>query len=142
MEKSEEKLISLQEASQVSPYSADYLSLIVRKGKLEGFKKSGKWFTTKKAVEDYTQRVAESNYQRQGKMNVRIPALENQKALVNLKWALALAGVFVLALTVWGIEQGKADSEEFKIEKDSQNNLIIYADNPDEIRAVKVVPKD
>ena len=88
------------------------------------------------------QRVAESNYQRQGEMNVRIPALENQKALVNLKWALALAGVFILALAVWGIERGKADSGEFKIEKDSQNNLIIYADNPEEIRAVKVVPKD
>lgn len=138
----QEKLISLQEASKMSPYSADYLSLIVRKGKLEGQKKNGKWFTTKKAVEEYTQRVAEASYQRQGKLNVRIPALENQKALVNLKWALALAGVFILAVVVWGIEKGKAGSETFKVEKDDQNNLIIYADNPDEIRAVKVVPKD
>lgn len=134
--------ISLHEASQISPYSADYLSLIARKGKLEGFKKNGKWFTTQEALKDYMQRVAEASYQRQEEMNVRIPALENQRALTNLKWALALAGIFILALFVWGIERGRNKVGEFLVEKDEQNNLIIHADNPEEIRAVKIVPKD
>lgn len=142
MIKNGKKPISLQEASRVSPYSRDYLSLIIRKGKLGGFKKDGKWFTTRGALESYTQKVAEANYQRQGELNVRIPALENQRALVNLKWALALAGIFILALFVWGVERGRNKPEEFLVEKDEQNNLIIRADNPDEIRGVKIVPKD
>jgi hypothetical protein len=137
------KPISLQEASRVSPYSADYLSLILRKGKLEGFKKDGKWFTTEEALEDYTQRVAEANFQRQEELNVRIPAVENRRALANLKWALALAMIFVFALlAVWQMERGKNTTGGFLVEKDEQNNLIIRVENPDEIKSVRIVPKE
>lgn len=141
MADSKEKLISLREASKNSPYSSEYLSLIVRKGKLEGFKKDGKWFTTKKALNDYLSKVAEASYERQEALNVKIPAVENQKALNNLKWALALAGVFMVALFLWGFERGKGASDEFQVEKDAQNNIVIYAENPNEIKSVKVVPK-
>jgi hypothetical protein len=140
MTENQENLISLQEASQLSPYSVDYLRLIIRKKKLEGVKKDGKWFTTKKAVENYVTGVAEAGYLRREELNVSIPAEENKKTLTNLKWALALAIIVIVSLFVWGVG-AKKSGQEYLVEKDANNNLIIHADNPDEIGSVTVVPK-
>jgi hypothetical protein len=135
----QEKLISLSEAGRICPYGADYLGLLIRKGRLEGFKKDGKWFTSKVALERYTQKVAEASYERQETLNIKIPAVENKKALINLKWALALAVVAILGLVTWTFRE--KTNEEYKIEKDANNNLIIHVDNPDSIGSVTVVPK-
>jgi len=124
----------------MTPYSADYLSLLVRKKRLEGIKKDGKWFTTKSSVESYMKKVAEASYQRQETLNVKIPAAENRKALTNLKWALALAVMMIVSLFVWGWGIKKA-GPEFEIERDSRNNLIIHVDDPESIGSVTVVPK-
>ena len=47
------QLIPLSEASKTTPYSAEYLSLLARKGRLKCVKKGKTWFTTNKDVSDY-----------------------------------------------------------------------------------------
>lgn len=136
----EKKLISLQEAGKDSPYSADYLSLLVRKGKLEGFKKGGKWFTTKLAVEKYTDRVAEASYRRQESLKGNVPAFEQKKAILNLKWAFLLVVIIVLVIASWNY-RGVNSETDIKVERDTNNNLIIHADNPEDVGSVTVVPK-
>lgn len=49
--------ISLTEASKLTPYSQEYLSLLARKGKLETVKFGRNWKTTRKAVEEYLSKV-------------------------------------------------------------------------------------
>lgn len=140
MDKSENKLISLEEASKMTPYSANYLGLLVRKNRLEGVKKEGKWYITKEVLEGYLKKVAESSYQRQETLNIKIPALENREALINLKWALILAVAGITIFMIWGLGT-KKENQEFIVEKDARNNLIIHADDPTTIGSVTVVPK-
>lgn len=45
--------ISLKEASEISGYHPDYLSYLIRKGKLEGKRIGRDWFTTQSALENY-----------------------------------------------------------------------------------------
>ncbi len=45
--------ISLTKAAEGTPYSQEYLSLLVRKGKLHARKLGRNWYTTKAAVDDY-----------------------------------------------------------------------------------------
>lgn len=52
------KLISISEAARNTPYSAEYLSLLARKGKLKAVKISRDWLTTKDAVLEYVQKQA------------------------------------------------------------------------------------
>lgn len=141
MSQENENLISLKEASKNSPYSSDYLGLLVRKGKIEGEKKDGKWMTTRKAVENYLNKVAEASYERQGTLNVKVPAAENKKTLTNLKWSLILASIVIVILVMWGIDTRNNKNNQYEIEKDSNNNLIIHVDDPSSIRSVTVVPK-
>jgi hypothetical protein len=44
------ELISIFEASKFTPYSAEYLSLLARKGRLKAIKISRDWLTTRQAV--------------------------------------------------------------------------------------------
>lgn len=47
------KLISISEAAQNTPYTAEYLTLLARKGKLKAVKISRDWLTTREAVLEY-----------------------------------------------------------------------------------------
>jgi Fic family protein len=49
----QEKFVSLTEISKTTPFSAKYLNLLVRQGKLEAHKEGRDWLTTKEAVERY-----------------------------------------------------------------------------------------
>ena len=51
--KKREKYFTLSEISKKTPYSAKYLNLLVRQGKLEAHKKGRNWLTSKEAVERY-----------------------------------------------------------------------------------------
>ncbi len=51
--KPKEKLIALPEAAKGTPYSAEYLSLLARRGLLEAVKVGRAWTTTKSAVKRY-----------------------------------------------------------------------------------------
>lgn len=48
-----EKYLPFSELAKQSPYSAKYLNLLVRHGKLEAHKEGRKWLTTKEAIERY-----------------------------------------------------------------------------------------
>ena len=50
---SQEKFISLAEASKGSPYSQEYLSLLARRGKLDAKKIGRNWYTTKESLNKY-----------------------------------------------------------------------------------------
>ena len=47
------EILTLAEASKLTPYTQEYLSLIARKGSLGAFKLRRNWVVTKKALDDY-----------------------------------------------------------------------------------------
>jgi len=49
----QEKFVTLTEISKTAPFSAKYLNLLVRNGKLEAYKEGRDWLTSKEAVERY-----------------------------------------------------------------------------------------
>jgi hypothetical protein len=49
----EPEILSLKEASEISPYSADYLGLLARRGRIGAFKKGNKWMITKPELLKY-----------------------------------------------------------------------------------------
>jgi hypothetical protein len=138
-------LISLREASKMTPYSSEYLGLLVRKGKLEGQKIEGKWMTTTQAVDSYLKKTAESSYQHQQDLNVKIPAEQIRKAVVNFRWALALLlGIILTGLTTWKIMDDKRNANirvKYRITEDNDGNITIYADKPEEVKSVNVMQK-
>ena len=68
------QLISLAEAAKYSPYSAEYLSLLARKGKLEAIKMSRDWFTTKEIILEYVKKQG----QRQRRLFEKFQATEQK----------------------------------------------------------------
>jgi len=55
--KREEEWIPLAEATEGTPYSQEYLSLLSRKGQLEAIKRGRVWYTTRRAVQEYRHSV-------------------------------------------------------------------------------------
>ena len=51
--KKRERYLLLSEVSKQTPYSARYLNLLIRQGKLEAHKEGRNWLTTKESVERY-----------------------------------------------------------------------------------------
>lgn len=51
--KSREKYLPLSELAQETPYSAKYLNLLIRKGRLEGHKIGRNWLSSKEAIKRY-----------------------------------------------------------------------------------------
>ena len=51
-----ENIISVSQAAKLTPYSAGYLSLMARKGKLQAFKLNRDWVTTPQAVLEYVEK--------------------------------------------------------------------------------------
>jgi len=53
----EPELLSLAEASELVPYSQEYLSLLARKGALGAFKKGRNWYISRENLDKYVQSV-------------------------------------------------------------------------------------
>lgn len=51
--KKTEEYLSLSKISKQTPYSAKYLNLLIRQGKLEAYKERRDWVTTEEAVDEY-----------------------------------------------------------------------------------------
>ncbi len=49
----QEKFLLLSEISKITPFSAKYLNLLIRQGKLEAYKEGRDWLTSKEAIERY-----------------------------------------------------------------------------------------
>ncbi|MBU0618822.1 Fic family protein [Patescibacteria group bacterium] len=64
IDKKREKFLPLSEISKKTPYSAEYLNLLARIGKLEAHKETRNWLTTIEAVKRYIK-----NRKRQKKLN-------------------------------------------------------------------------
>ena len=60
-------LLSISEASRFTPYSAEYLSLRARGGKLKAVKIGRNWLTTKNAVLEYLQ-IQQEKHERQSRI--------------------------------------------------------------------------
>lgn len=54
--KPEFDLLSLREAAELSPYSADYLNLLARKGKIKAIKIGRDWLITKADLFKYLEK--------------------------------------------------------------------------------------
>jgi hypothetical protein len=135
-----EQLLSLGEASKLTPYSQEYLGLLIRKDRIKGEKIGGKWFVRQGEIERYLSQVANASYERQESLNVKIPAQESKLAMLNLKWAILLVVLVAVVIATWNFAWTKP-KDDIEVEKDSQNNLIIHVDDPDSIGSVTVVPK-
>jgi len=81
-----DNLISLREASNLTGYNPDYLSQLVRSGKLKGIRVGRNWFTTQKDVLVYHSR----------KKHV------DSAVAVPLKTRLALIGAAFLTIAAGG----------------------------------------
>jgi len=126
----QKNLLSLNEASRLTPYSSDYLGLLIRKGRLAGWKEKGRWWTTREAVESYMRKVAEASYAHQENLNVDVPAEKIKMASVNLRWTLILAGVIFTGSVLFGAYayvKSKQDSAclRYKVRKDENNNIFV-----------------
>ncbi|MFW6109499.1 MAG: helix-turn-helix domain-containing protein [archaeon] len=55
----EPEILKLKEASEISPYSADYLRLLARRDRIGAFKKGCKWMITKDALLKYVNEMKE-----------------------------------------------------------------------------------
>jgi len=49
----DERLISLKEIADFSPYSQEYLSLRARQGKIDAVKMDNVWYSSKRAINEY-----------------------------------------------------------------------------------------
>ena len=47
------KVISLNQAAQISGYTQDYLGYLMRRGEIKGLKKGRVWFTTEEDIKEY-----------------------------------------------------------------------------------------
>ncbi len=61
--------ISLGEAAKNCPYSADYLKLRARQGKLKAVKLGRNWFTTKEWLEEYKKTSKQSRFLHEKRFN-------------------------------------------------------------------------
>ena len=138
-------LIDLKEASKMTPYSAEYLGLLIRKEKLDGYKKNGKWFTTESGVKKYLQRAAEYSYEHQQNINVKIPAAEIKQAKIRFRWIMILAVVILFfVLFIWKMADDRKNENvrnKYRISEDKNGNITIYADDPSQVKSVNVMKK-
>ncbi|MBU6415432.1 hypothetical protein KGQ34_04320, partial [Patescibacteria group bacterium] len=73
------KLISITEAAKSTPYSAEYLSLLARKGKLKAQKIGRNWYITPSAIRDYLSKQIASSIVNLSKNGVLVPPVAHTK---------------------------------------------------------------
>lgn len=91
-----EEYISLKKATEYCNYSADYLKLRARQGKLKAVKLGRNWFTTRKWLEDYENQVSKEVLR---KRKGNIP-LFNISFFYYFKWIFLVIFISVLLLAI------------------------------------------
>ena len=76
MEQSGKNYISLKEAEKITGYSANYLGLRARQGKLRAIKIGRDWFTTQEWLKEYVKRVEEYKAKRKNQTQKSKPEKE------------------------------------------------------------------
>ncbi|MBI2122185.1 MAG: helix-turn-helix domain-containing protein [Candidatus Sungbacteria bacterium] len=75
MDNPEKNYITLAEASEGTPYSQEYLSLLARKGKLSAKKIGRNWYTTRRVMLDYIETQSQALRQEFEKKNGNAPII-------------------------------------------------------------------
>ena len=75
-EKEKSRYISLKEAEKITGYSANYLGLRARQGKLRAIKIGRDWFTTQEWLKEYVKRVEEYKAKRKNQTQKSKPEKE------------------------------------------------------------------
>lgn len=126
------ELIPLKEASKISGYHPDYLSYLIRKGKIEGKRIGRDWFTTEKAIRTY---LSTKKF-----LPIRELLFSKIKPRTIFVFALALIligiGAFLILNPPDYFQRAKGDfnaGTEFQTK-----NLNIQPSNGKEIKEVKV----
>ena len=87
--------ISISQAAKSTPYTAEYLSLLARKGRLKAVKINRDWITTPGAISEYLERQARKHQ----KLSEGFQTLANQQAgFAGLK-ALILLGLAIVGVS-------------------------------------------
>src|ERR1035437_2804590 len=87
--------ISISQAAKSTPYTAEYLSLLARKGRLKAVKINRDWITTPEAISEYLERQARKHE----KLSQNFQALANQQTgFVGLK-ALIILGLAIVGVS-------------------------------------------
>src|SRR3989339_666871 len=93
------KFLSMQEASQISPYEKGYLSLLARRGELRAQKIGGNWDTTVEWLNDYLKNKKPSQLIDAEKIAEK--KLPWRKFLQRFFWAIIIVFVLSLAFGVY-----------------------------------------
>ncbi|MBI2356381.1 MAG: helix-turn-helix domain-containing protein [Candidatus Doudnabacteria bacterium] len=72
------EVLTLKEAAKVSPYSPDYLNLLVRKGKIRGRKIGRDWLVTKQELYVYLKRQHEESRSRVHELSKFVKKLDKE----------------------------------------------------------------
>lgn len=135
-----ENPISLEEASKLTPYTADYLGQLIRKGKLVAWKEKGRWYTTRVAVEEYMRKVAEESFRHHENLIEKIPEMEKGSS-AKWKWAYLALGTIVAAGSLFGSyaylgSKKGGVCQRYEIIEDKSGNEIVRVGNREYVRNI------
>jgi hypothetical protein len=132
--------ISLKQASKLTPYDANYLGLLVRNKRLKAIKKGDKWLTKKEDVLDYLAEVSKKARDHRGELGVVLPEERSQRVR---RLVFAVLFIIVVAAMVFFVVSTNRNqgAEDYRIQRDENNNLQIFLKGGDEIESVIVTPE-
>jgi hypothetical protein len=134
------QLITLEEACKLTPYTADYLGQLIRKGRLDAWKEKGRWLTTRIAVEEYMLKVAEESFRHHENLIEKIPEMEKGSP-AKWKWAYLALGVILIAGSFFGSYAYLGSKEvgvcgPYEIAEDKNGNEIVRVGNREYVRNI------
>lgn len=92
------KYITLKEASRLCPYSAQYLGLRARQGKLKAIKIGRDWMTTKEWLEEYINQVQEWKETQRGYKTNNVSSHTQNQSLLPQKYHSSLPSLMAKSL--------------------------------------------
>jgi hypothetical protein len=128
----------MSEAAKMTPYAQDYLSLLCRRGQLQGKKIGRKWYTTVEWINDYLKEmrpneVIESRIKNQeSRINSNIKERHKKRGIFEngliLKplvfWALSMAAILVLIVGIYSVINKKIENIQAESEKFTPSEVV------------------
>jgi len=123
--------ISLRQASEISGYHPDYLSYLIRKGKIEGRKIGRDWFTTEESVKSY---LSSKKF-----LPLRDILFSRMKPRIIVAFILAMTLIGVIAFLVFYSESYFQESVgDFTKQKLQTKDFNIQTSSKYKLREIKV----
>jgi hypothetical protein len=122
----------------MTPYAQDYLSLLCRRGQLQGKKIGRKWYTTVEWINDYLKEmrpneVIESKIKSQeSRINSNTKERHKKRGIFEngliLKplvfWALSMAAILVLIVGIYSVINKKIENIQAESEKFTPSEVV------------------